>query len=83
MIVEAVIKQDILDLINEINSGDATQKQAEQVLDDYSTGLAQIIAKAIKQASVNVTIPPGTVSQGVSPTVVVNPVPIPLTGSLS
>lgn len=51
-----------------------TSKNPEQVKDEFAKGIKDIIVNALKSA--DVTIPSGVVSQGVSPSVVVNPAPI-------
>ena len=69
---------------NFIKSSQAqTQEDPEVAVKNFADSLAQAIVNEIKQSSVKVTIPPLTVSQGVSPSVVANPTPIVLDGNLS
>ena len=80
-VVEATISAQIEAFIKASQTTPAADPDA--AIKEFSDNLAAAIATAIKSATVSVTIPPATVSQGVSPTVIVNPLAIPLTGSLS
>lgn len=72
------IKQQIKDLTT--NTQSLEPEAAEEA---FAVGLTNIITQAILSATVTVNIPPATVSQGVSPAVIANPAPIPLTGNLT
>ena len=83
MVVKQNIKNELLSLIEDLNSGDVTKKNPKETIEKFAEGLATIIENGIKSASVNVTIPPGLVSQGISPSVVLNITPLILKGNLS
>lgn len=75
------IRSQVRELVNQLNSGDPVNDDPEEVINRYTQGLTDIIVSAIRSA--DVTIPTGTVSQGVSPSVVVNPAPIVIPAALS
>lgn len=75
------IRTQVRQLVTQLNSGDPVNDDPEQTIDTFTQGLTDIIVSAIQSA--DVTIPPGTVSQGVSPSVVVNPTPIVIIRALS
>jgi hypothetical protein len=80
-IVEQAISTEIQAFIKKSQS--STFSDPDAAIKEFGDSLAKTIANAIKSATVNVQIPPATVSQGVSPAVIVNPVAIPLTGNLT
>ena len=74
-IVEAVISADILGLINDLNTGDPTQKTAAETNQAFADGLATIIKDAI--TSGKATVPAATFLIGATAGVP-NPAPVPL-----
>ena len=75
------IRSQVSRLVNDLNAGDPVNDDPQQTIDTFTQGLTDIIVAAIQSA--DVTIPPGFVSLGVSPTVVLNPVPIIIPTALS
>ena len=72
------LQTDLSSMFADLSGGTAEEK-AEEI----ATIISDAVDAYIKQALVSVQIPPLAVSQGVSPSVIVNPSPIPLTGTLS
>ena len=77
-IVESAISAEIQALTQQLNGGVSSNPDSEKA---FADGLASIIKNAIVSATV--TIPIGLVSQGASPTVIVNPAPIPMQNSIT
>ena len=76
--LKAQLQTDLSSMFNDLSGGTAEEK-AEEI----ATIISEAVDAYIRQALVSVQIPPLAVSQGVSPTVIANPAPIPLTGTLS
>lgn len=77
-IIEATISTEIQALTQQLNGGVSSNPDSEKA---FADGLASIIKNAITSATV--TIPSGLVSQGASPTVIVNIAPIPMSNSIT
>lgn len=76
--LKAQLQTDLSSMFNDLSGGTAEEK-AEEI----ATIISEAVDAYIRQALVSVQIPPLAVSQGVSPSVIANPAPIPLTGTLS
>ena len=71
------VAKDWADTLSEHIAKDITKNMATVL----APLMAEIIDEHLKQASIYITIPPGTVSIGAGPNAIPNPVPIPLTFS--
>ena len=76
------IKSEIKTFIDELNS-DPTGSNPDETIDTFAEKLAEVIQNAILSASVTCTIPAGAVSTGISPTVILLPAPLSLSGNLT
>lgn len=76
--LKAQLESDLSSMFSDLSGGTAEEK-AEEI----ATIISEAVDAYIRQALVSVQIPPLAVSQGVSPSVIANPAPIPLTGTLS
>lgn len=75
------IRNEVRQLVNQLNAGDPVNDSPEQTIDTFTQGLTNIIVNAIQSA--DVTIPTGLVSQGASPAVTPNVAPIIIPTALS
>lgn len=73
------IKAAIKKITTDLNSGDVTKKDPDQVVDDFADKLADVIINAIKSGTV--TIAPGAITTTGSATTQTNPTPV--TGTIS
>ena len=80
-IVESVIQSQISALVDQLQTGNPTEKSPSVTRDEFVQGLTNIIVNAIRSA--DVTIPIGFVSTGASPSVIPNPAPIVIPTALS
>jgi len=80
---KSTLISDIKAVFKDIADNTDEKTKSEDIRQKAADGIADAVEKYVKSGTVTVNIPPLTVSQGTSPSVVPNPAAIPLTGDIS